>query len=622
MRFRRCSYWATAAVAVTSLVLLFSRSFRNPIEDGPEGEVAAGHRRRGNFARPGTKGKLNSVVAERLPYKNSIVVELAANSGVARRQENASDAEQARKAVIVEQIRNFIDREPRKNATRPANNRGPDAFDAVLEACKSTTQIVILSLVDDSYVDLAQNLFETSFQRFNLTNYIFASAGSDDVCRRLSRLGARCIETTRYFGEAVPSDYHTPDFARKTRRKIELALLVLRKNLSVFVVDLDIVFLRDPTPFLVDRCIADCDVVAQMDKPKKIVNTGFYLVRPTPGALAAFADALAIASKKMTKRDLRDDQDILNGIFAVAAKGSPRERRRRFKVEYLKSELFPSGHEYFLDGDVMFKGDNRCDKCIIVHNNWIVGHATKVYRFKEAGFWSVDYDGYYSDPNRKYLAFDNSVDFGRNLTILRETKALENALTIATLLDRVVVLPRFHCYGCKGHPACRRSGAGCSMNYLFSMSAFDDQFGGRYREHVFLDHPKVPENVKSSMSPTIRIDPDTSGFNGVMSDVKDSTASRENEEKIFAPKNANVGPTVDEIIDWFGKRSPMSRHSVLRFSSLYDDAVATSTNVGNGLQIKVRDIRQKLAKGLKIDYFVGYDTTAPKDKTLKKKSKH
>jgi hypothetical protein len=67
------------------------------------------------------------------------------------------------------------------------------------------------------------------------------------------------------------------------------------------------------------------------------------------------------------------------------------------KVAKLDSVRFPNGKDYFRNPGRSFpenrsecfeKADLRCT--LVVHNNFIVGYAAKVYRFKEYLFWIYD----------------------------------------------------------------------------------------------------------------------------------------------------------------------------------------------------------------------------------------
>jgi len=72
---------------------------------------------------------------------------------------------------------------------------------------------------------------------------------------------------------------------------------------------------------------------------------------------------------------------------------------------------------------------------------------------------------------------------------------LRAALMIATILDRVLILPRFHCFNNS-----TRSFVECPLNSLLNIIAFDAGFAGHYRESSFLRHPLVPDAVRRSIS--------------------------------------------------------------------------------------------------------------------------
>jgi len=75
-----------------------------------------------------------------------------------------------------------------------------------------------------------------------------------------------------------------------------------------------------------------------------------------------------------------------------------------------------------------------------------------------------------------------------------QTAALKTALLIATVLDRVLILPRFHCLR-------KSTVVDCPLNSLLRITAFDSAFATRYRESNFLRHPLVPDAVRRSVSP-------------------------------------------------------------------------------------------------------------------------
>jgi len=82
-----------------------------------------------------------------------------------------------------------------------------------------------------------------------------------------------------------------------------------------------------------------------------------------------------------------------------------------------------------------------------------------------------------------------------NATVDAQLVTLKTALTIATILDRVLILRRFHC---------RRKSTGdfvdCPLDSLLRLTAFDAGFAERYCDSSFLRRPLVPDAVRRGIS--------------------------------------------------------------------------------------------------------------------------
>ena len=100
--------------------------------------------------------------------------------------------------------------------------------------------------------------------------------------------------------------------------------------------------------------------------------------------------------------------------------------------------------------------------------------------------------------------YDN-LDFGQQTTPGRDQSSLITAMILGKILNRIVILPKFNCYGCANMPVCKRVDNGCAFNAVFHVKSLDSHFSGQYREHSFLKHPKVPDTIKRSISPKIQI---------------------------------------------------------------------------------------------------------------------
>ena len=152
--------------------------------------------------------------------------------------------------------------------------------------------------------------------------------------------------------------------------------------------------------------------------------------------------------------------------------------------------------------------------------------------------------------------YDN-LDFGHRITPGKETFSLITAMILGKLLNRIVILPKFHCYECVDMDVCKRVNNDCSFNALFHVKSLDSYFTGKYREQSFLKHPKVPDPITGSITPKIQIcikgREDCNGLaHGDTIRIK-----TKNKTRIFE----------GDIISWFGQGS-LGEFAILSFHSL------------------------------------------------------
>jgi len=181
-------------------------------------------------------------------------------------------------------------------------------------------------------------------------------------------------------------------------------------------------------------------------------------------------------------------------------------------------------------------------------------------------------DGYFSSPTTDYITYENPLGAWttEKATIDAQLKGLRTALAIAIILDRVLILPRFHCFS-----ESTRSHVECPLNSLLAMTPFDAGFAGRYRESSFLRHPLVPEVVRCNVSTTYLI---------ATKPVADT--HHVNVTVVVRQHSTNL-TTADELVQLLGT----DRHRVVSLASLervrvtfksaaqqkhFDDAVSSS----------------------------------------------
>ena len=404
---------------------------------------------------------------------------------------------------------------------------------------KALNNIIIITLVDISFAEMGLNLYLTSFVKFNISNYIFVCL-CENTAAFLNSKGITAISLWNDASSTNPSNFGTESFGQKAIKKVIVSGLALSLGYHVLFTDVDIVFLKDPLPYL--TCDT-CDVIFQVETPTGIINSGFYL---------AFSTLKAI-NLHFTIIERRNCWKFRQQPCFIAIL-----KELNVSIKLLPYQLFPSGKVFFDNGKRMFSTDNPCKECVLVHNNWIVSYSNKKYRFKEQLLWLVDLDGYYSNKTAKYIYYENVVNFGIETNEM-ERNALKTAFILGHLLDRIVILPRFYCYGCSTEH-CQmkeRNRANCAAHVHFNMFMFDTLLPNRYREHVFLQHYLVPQNVKTSISEVI-----------LFNNTKYLNISRDKIKNYFSfpINNTNIGVTKEMFLTWM---SSYNNYSVVRFHSLY-----------------------------------------------------
>jgi len=192
--------------------------------------------------------------------------------------------------------------------------------------------------------------------------------------------------------------------------------------------------------------------------------------------------------------------------------------------------------------------------------------------------WTIDDDGYYSNPIARYITYENPTDFGPNTTRF-EWEALQSALAIAVATGRILILPTFRCCtGCAGglRSACSSPRFHCSLLSVLRISTFDRVFAGRYREHSFLSSSLVPDHIKrnSSVQPAFF---NVSALPEVWHSVNKTAV------QVVTVANYFRGATLHEVVRWISK---YNETAVVRFHSLYGNSIDWESDPRFGRKLK------------------------------------
>ena len=418
-----------------------------------------------------------------------------------------------------------------------------------MEKRSDDKQRIYLGLVDASYTDMAYNMYVTSFKRFNITNFLYICSDQQAV-EDLQSKHIFCYHYEQNIANSdVPGDAGYQDFIIKTATKMKIIYSALLYGFNVLVIDIDIVFLKNPINYLPTD---EVDVAFQQDIPGYGLNIGFGIVYASKASIKLFEEVcrLRIGNKI-------DDQKAVNMVLESM------KLKKEIHVKILDTKQFPVGEFYYLDGKREFLGDNPCDECIIVHSSGIRTKVAKIYRFKEGGIWKANDETYFNKPEQKYLIYENTNGYTGRQVIDREEKALKTAFKIGSILNRVVILPKMNC----------NENFKCTILHRYRIEALDDFLYDKYREHVFLLNQLVPLHIKNSLSPTIYL----ISHNGTKDQVTNNAYIFKSETLVSGYLEATT------ITKWFDK-APWSNYSVLRFSSLYFDVAGIEFSIDQSIR--------------------------------------
>ena len=316
----------------------------------------------------------------------------------------------------------------------------------------------------------------------------------------------------------------------------------LQLRFTVLHTDVDVVFLKNPLHDLYSSTNGDISCLSDAGS----CNAGFVYIKPSE-----FATDVYTRMRKIALETKLDDQTALNKALAAAV-----EKNRKFsnRKRLLDAKKYQCGLGYFEIGHRYFAESAACSQCIVVHNNWIVSKEAKRYRFRELLLWSFDNNGYYSNTTAKYLMYSNAPLHRRiNQSVSTvELEALKTALYLGHILNRLVILPRFHLANKK---APSKQGAERPLNNWIKMASFDRYFYEKYRENSFLHHEKVPQSIKESITQPFWIKTHQGLTMLGEHPANVSVLSPADEERA----------TTEEVMKWFGDE----KRDVLNFHSLY-----------------------------------------------------
>ena len=209
------------------------------------------------------------------------------------------------------------------------------------------------------------------------------------------------------------------------------------------------------------------------------LNTGFQLMRSTEQTIAFYAKVY-----ETTQSTTMQDQKAYNYVMANFFGGSGFS----FKWRFLDRMKFPNG--WVLSN---YPPARRPSSPVIVHMNWITGHDSKVHRLRENIYWLIDPPTYYNFAGRLFVTYSNNDPSVRSLE--QQTELLINAMELAWVTKRTLILPRFRTFGWAPLPDVHH----CTFETLYEVDEGTCSASGPHRHHHRATHSFVPAVVNDAL---------------------------------------------------------------------------------------------------------------------------
>ncbi|XP_031391448.1 arabinosyltransferase XEG113 isoform X1 [Punica granatum] len=333
----------------------------------------------------------------------------------------------------------------------------------------------------------------------------------------------------------VDVGWGSPTFHKMGREKVLLIDAILPFGVELLMCDTDMVWLKNPLPYLARY--PEADVLTSSDQVVPTViddsldiwqqvgaayNIGIFHWRPTESAkkLAREWKEMLLADEKIW------DQNGFNDIVRKQLGPSVDEDSGlvyafdgNLKLGILPASIFCSGHTYFVQA--MYQ-QLRLEPYAVHTTFQYAGTEGKRHRLRE-GMVFYDPPEYFDVPGGflsfkpsipKSLLFDGEHNIQSHFTLINyQMKQIRTALAIATVLDRTLVMPPLWCRMDRlwfPHPgvlegSLTRQPFLCPLDHVFEINIMlkelpEDEFGPRIgiREYSFLDNPLMPKQVKDS----------------------------------------------------------------------------------------------------------------------------
>ncbi|XP_052818446.1 uncharacterized protein LOC128244484 [Mya arenaria] len=231
----------------------------------------------------------------------------------------------------------------------------------------------ILMTVNNGYLDFFRNWL-WHFKKLNLSTSLIVVAQDDLIHKELmnsdvSILGEMTVERSVHVSINSSVNFQTQQFNMLVGKRPQHILDYLERGKNILYIDTDTVWLQAPFQYFT----GDYDLWVQLDQGVSYC-TGFMAVRTganTIELIRAWRDRMIDLQNRM------DDQNGFNGMV--------HNHESKVRIKGLDTKRFPDESQYFSNYN-----DKQREDAVVVHNNCIIGHASKLERFKHMKLWYED----------------------------------------------------------------------------------------------------------------------------------------------------------------------------------------------------------------------------------------
>ena len=236
-------------------------------------------------------------------------------------------------------------------------------------------KVVLLSSTNAAYLDFTHNWLASIRRIGGALPYTVIVAEDEDAYENLLNVGDIHVVRAANISTSKTLDFWSPEYNKLVNKRPEHILNFLLQGYDILYSDVDTVWLENPFPYFEGD---EHDLFVQIDPipPDGWICTGFMFFKCNNQTIDLVFRWMEFVTRPTTKGS---NQPAFNQIIND-------KRSQDLNIKNLDIDKFVSGKHYFNN---KWRRENPDVKPVVLHNNFIVGHDTKVARFKLLKMWYI-----------------------------------------------------------------------------------------------------------------------------------------------------------------------------------------------------------------------------------------